>query len=128
MRGDPGARSPHAAFFYHHVSRLEAVRAGRWKLSLKRDDQNRPISGQCELYDLEADVGETTNVADAHAAVVSELKERMQACREDIGDALTGTKGANCRPIGRVAVPKPLTVHKANAPYLAPEYDLEDCG
>ena len=129
MRGEPCARSPHEAFFYHHVNRLEAVRAGRWKLAAKRDDQWRPVANEYALYDLENDAGETVDVADGHPVLVSDLKDRLQACRKDLGDKLTGTPpGANCRPIGRVANPRPLTAHAPDAPYIVAEYDLEDCG
>lgn len=129
MRGEAGARSPHESFFYHHVSRLDGVRAGRWKLVVKRDAQGQPIIGEYALYDLEKDVGETLDLADRHPDVVSDLKARMQVCREDLGDKWTGTPpGAACRPLGRVTNPRPLTTYAPDAPYIMAEYDLEDCG
>lgn len=128
LRGDPGARSPHEAFFYHHMNRLEGVRRGRWKLLLERDDQGRLLPNRPALYDLETDLGETTDVAGAHPEIVAELGARMQAFREDVGDEATGTRGARCRPIGRVEDPRPLTVYAPDAPYIVPEYDLTDVG
>ena len=53
-----------------------------------------------ELYDLDADVGETTNLFERHPQVVSELRDR--------GDVRTGIAGANCRPAGRVENPRTL--------------------
>ena len=100
LTGQPGATTPHEQFFYYGTGShtLDAVRAGRWKLHLDKD----------ELYDLDADVGETTNLFERHPQVVSELRDRADACRDDLGDARTGIAGANCRPAGRVANPRTL--------------------
>jgi hypothetical protein len=81
-----------------------------------------------ELYDLSRDPGETTNVIEDHPDVEAELAKRLDACREDLGDALTGAEGLNCRPIGTVEDPKPLTEYEAGYPYIAAEYDLPDAG
>ena len=100
LTDQPGATTPHDAFFYYGrgTRSLDAVRAGRWKLHLDKD----------HLYDLEADVGETTNLFERHPDVVRELRDRADACRDDLGDARTGIEGANCRPVGRVDSPRPL--------------------
>ncbi|MBM3496436.1 MAG: sulfatase [Armatimonadetes bacterium] len=65
---------------YYRGEALEAVRSGRWKLHLPRREQNadRPA----ELYDLQADIGETRNLAASEPAVVrrlSALAARMDA-------------------------------------------------
>jgi arylsulfatase len=52
------------------------------------------------LYDMEADVGETTNVADKHPEVVKRLLGYADAARTELGDALTGAKGKGVRPCG----------------------------
>ena len=49
---------------------------------------------------MNADVGETTNVADEHPEVVARLKAAAEAARADLGDSLTGAKGKNVRPAG----------------------------
>ncbi|MCA9075604.1 MAG: arylsulfatase [Planctomycetaceae bacterium] len=54
-----------------------AVRMGRWKAVQLRDD------GPVELYDLEADVSETTNIAADHHALVREMVAYMDGCHED---------------------------------------------
>ncbi len=48
MAGQPGAVSPHDAFFYYLGDRLQAVRSGPWKLHVWRDG-----AALRELYNLE---------------------------------------------------------------------------
>ncbi len=81
----PGAKSPHEAFFYHTArGQLAAVRCGKWKLHVKpprrrrKKGKDQPKPPAVALYDLEADLGETTNVADRHPDVVARL-ERLLA-------------------------------------------------
>ena len=119
----PSVRSPHEVFFYYLRNRLEAVRDRRWKLHVCKGD--RPVR---ELYDLELDPGETTNVYDSYPEIVRELTDRLQECREDIGDELTGTVGRNIRPIGRVDNPDTLTHYDRRHPYMMALYDLKDRG
>jgi arylsulfatase A len=110
----PGeATTPYKAFFYYLQEKLEAVRSGDWKLHV--------VSG--ELYNLAADIGETTDVAADHTDVVAELEALAQACREDLGDSVTGTQGANRRPAGKVDNPKRLTAYDPNHPYMIALYD-----
>ena len=89
--GEAGARSPHDAFFYHNGSGvLEAVRAGRWKLRIAQPPAKKgakktpPGPPTVELFDLEADLGESKNLADQHPDVVARLKTLMQAHLEDL--------------------------------------------
>jgi arylsulfatase A-like enzyme len=120
---EDGAKSPREHFFYFRKSQLDAVRNDRWKLFVRRGEQDIQ-----ELYDLRADIGETTNVYDQHPEVVAELTALIEACREDLGDSGTGTEGKNRRPIGRVEDGKPLTQFDPNHPYYAAEYDLTEAG
>jgi arylsulfatase A-like enzyme len=53
------------------------------------------------LIDLEADPGETTNVAAAHPEIVERLTRMGDAFRADLGDSLTGTKGSGRRAAGK---------------------------
>ena len=118
MSGSPGATSPHEAFFYYWPDQLQAVRSGRWKLHVPHGYTS--IEGAelatstfqgtyaraeigLALFDLEADIGETTNVADAHPEVVKRLMGLIERARDDLGDALTGREGRNVRPAGRAA-------------------------
>jgi arylsulfatase A len=119
VAGDPGARSPHEAyFFYYHVNELHAVRSERWKLVLPhtyRTLDGRPggtggmpvkygsAKAGLELYDLELDPGEAVNLAEAHPEVVTRLLDLAELVREDLGDSLTGRAGSNRREPGRLA-------------------------
>ncbi len=124
LLADPeSARSPHEAFFYYAGRRLEAVRCGRWKLHVAKG-RNRLR----ELYDLSVDVRESVNVAGAHPDVVADLERRLAECRLDLGDALEGVEGRNCRAIGRVADARPLTEYDERHPFVVAMYDLPDCG
>jgi arylsulfatase A-like enzyme len=118
LRGEPGAKCPHAAYyFYYHAHELQAVRAGKWKLILphtyrtmagqepgKDGKPGRYVQAKAgqELYDLEADVGETTDVAAKHPEVVKQLLAHAEAMRADLGDALTKRPGPGRREPGRV--------------------------
>jgi len=50
------------------------------------------------LYNLREDVGENRNVADRHPDIVRRLEGFAEKARADLGDALTGRKGAGLRP------------------------------
>jgi arylsulfatase A-like enzyme len=123
LTGQAGATSPCDAFYYYFKDQLEAVRAGKWKLFVRRREEE-----VLELYDLETDIGETTDLAEFYPEVVTELQSRIAECREDLGDSATGMDGANCRPVGRVDSPKTLCVYDENYPYYMAEYDLDDVG
>ena len=100
LTGTADATTPHEQFFYYSqlTRSLDAVRAGKWKLHLEKN----------ELYDLQADVGETTNLYEQEPTVVAELRDRADACRDDIGDPRTNIEGKNRRPVGRVSNPQTL--------------------
>lgn len=117
------ATTQHDAFFYYFKDDIQAVRSGNWKLHIRRRDDE-----VAELYDLEADIGETENVHDMHPDVVKDLLSKIQACREDIGDGATGVEGANCRPVGRVENADTLTHYNPDHPYIISMYDIEDAG
>ena len=109
----PGAPSPHDAFFYYYGEKLEAVRSANWKLVFPRtamDDtpyERKPGAAKEALlpealYDLTADVGETTDVIGKHPEVAARLRALAERMRDDIGDSATNQKGKNRRPVGRV--------------------------
>ena len=98
LSGDKNAKSPYEAFYYYRDDRLQAVRSGKWKLHLFR-----PGTGATRiLYDLEADIGETTDVSGQHPEVVKRLEALAEIAREDMGDIATGREGRNVRPIGKL--------------------------
>ena len=97
----PGAKSPHDALYFYWDRHLQAVRAGKWKLHFphayrtmteKKGAGGTPGDYRQEriglaLYDLEADVGETTDVAARHPDVVQRLTALADRARRDLGDA-----------------------------------------
>jgi arylsulfatase A len=125
--GEDGAVSPHEVFYYYMQNRLDAVRKGKWKLHFNK---GRPDPEDCkpmeELYDLEADIGESTNVFEENPEVVSELMALADKGRADLGDTIMGIEGRGCRPIGFVENAKPLTSYDENHPYIVASYDTPD--
>jgi arylsulfatase A-like enzyme len=54
------------------------------------------------LYDLRTDPGERQDVAAGHPDIVRRLQAFAEKARADLGDTLTGRKGAGLRPPGRL--------------------------
>jgi arylsulfatase A len=84
--GASGAKTSYDAFFYYaYHDTLEAVRAGKWKLRLAPAPKGRPPAhaGKAELYDLEADLGETKDVAAEHPDVAEQLRGRLERQRAE---------------------------------------------
>ena len=78
LKNPTTAKTPHDRYFYKN----QAVRSGKWKLH----DNN--------LFDLEADISETTNVAQKHPEVVARLRKMLDEFNADIK--------ANGRPVGEL--------------------------
>ena len=116
MTQEVGASSEYEEFLYFKEGRLEAIRSGDYKLHLHLK----------ELYDLEADIGETDNQYDELPDVVQKLEDAAESAREDLGDDIAGVAGANQRPCGRVENPKPLTTYDPNHPYIVALYDISE--
>ena len=98
-------RSPHQAyFFYNRRNELHALRSGRWKLHLPHmywtlggREPGRGgtparydyVETELGLYDLQGDIGETSNVAGEHPEIVEKLLGLAERARKDMGDSLT---------------------------------------
>jgi len=100
MAGEPGARTPYEAFFYHTAQgQLAGVRSGAWKLLLNAPAARRkkgeppPKDAGPLLFDLAKDIGESHNVADQHPEVV----QRLTALLERFDAELK----AHTRPVGQ---------------------------
>ena len=119
LSGEEGARSPHEAlYFWYHKGDLEAMRSGRWKLHFPhgyrsmngRKPGNNGIPGKyeygirigLELYDLQQDPAESTDVSADHPEVVTRMVAMADVQRASLGDRLTKTVGADVRPPGRI--------------------------
>ncbi|TVR49822.1 MAG: Cerebroside-sulfatase [Puniceicoccaceae bacterium] len=121
LRGE-AVDGPRDGFAYYWKNSLCAVRSGKWKRFVAHNEGQK-CPPAAELYDLEADPGETTNLYEQHPEVVRRLDHLLERFREDIGDDLTGAPGANRRPSGRVANPVPLCTYDPDHPYMIASYD-----
>jgi arylsulfatase A-like enzyme len=115
--------TPHEAFFYHHFGQLEAVRAGDFKLHVRKGDQQT-----LELYNLREDIKEQENLAESMPDKVKELQGWLDLWRRELGDTATDSVGVNRREIGKVAEGKPLTQFDPDYPYFIAEYDIAEWG
>lgn len=70
-------RHDHLYWEFYEGGFQQAVRMGKWKAV-------RPqLGGPIELYDLDKDLSETTNVAPAHPEIVAQVEARMRASHVD---------------------------------------------
>ncbi len=97
LSGAADARG-HDVFYYYRGLKLEAVRGGSMKLHLAKG----------ELYDLARDPGESKNLAGEKPDEVKRLQALADRMKDDLG--LDGV-GPGCRPLGKVADPRPLIAH-----------------
>jgi len=117
IAGQPGATSPHEAYYFYWGKHLDAVRMGRWKLHFPHP--YRTLAGRpggtggipvkyeegkigLALFDMEKDPGETTDVAAAHPDVVAKMQQLADRIRADLGDSATKQEGAGVRQPGRL--------------------------
>ena len=108
-------QSPQEAYYFYYGKQLQAVRSGKWKLHFPHG--YRTMAGQpggkdgiptaytqakigLSLFNLEKDIGETTDVKAQHPKVLAKLKSLGQAMREELGDQ--GKKGSGQREAGRL--------------------------
>lgn len=111
LSGQPGARTPHEAFYYYHADQLQAVRSGQWKLYLPLTELRRGFGAPAEadeparLFDVTKDPGEVRDLSARHPRVVASLMKLAEAARQDIGDL--GRHGHGQRAAGWVSDPEP---------------------
>jgi len=113
--------SPHLALFYFNGNRLEAVRSGPWKLAIAPQGTGLPKGMATpvkhtgpRLYNLDADIAESIDVAAQHPDVVSNLQIFVRNMDRDLG---VQGEGPGVRPPDRVRHPKFLRKR------IASEYD-----
>ena len=86
LRGEDGRRG--APVVNHSVNGMFAIRDGKWKLVLSTGSGGRekpagkPFSKPYRLFDMEADVAETTDLAATHPDVVERLSRTLETFRE----------------------------------------------
>jgi arylsulfatase A-like enzyme len=95
---EPGAKSPHDRLLYCSREGLaSAIRSGKWKLHVVAPVERwagklppetlldrKPVEPLPWLYDLEADIGETRNVAAEHPDVVTKLKAMLEETDQEL--------------------------------------------
>ncbi|MBI1246797.1 sulfatase-like hydrolase/transferase [bacterium] len=104
MKGEKGAVSPHETYVLWH--KPGTVRSGKWKFYPWQEGQGGrqnapskiPSDYPVQLYDTEADISETTNVAEKYPEVV----KRLQKAYDDHVAELK----ANNRPTAQLQRPK----------------------
>jgi arylsulfatase A-like enzyme len=92
---NPKAPSPHrkVGYYYYKNSRVEAVRRGQWKLRMTRRGKGEKAQEHLELYNLDADIGESEDLAPSMPDVVKELQALVAEYDADLK--------ANSRPLWR---------------------------
>jgi hypothetical protein len=101
--------SAREAHYYFASYDLQAVRQGRWKLALSPQSDGlgknaAKTSPGLRLYDLDAEIGELTDVAAQHPEVVAKLKVLADKMAAEIG----GKTPTARRPAGEVKGAKTL--------------------
>ena len=97
MSGQPKAKSPHENYVLMHGP--GAVRSGKWKFypwqegrgGKRHDRAKNPSPDPVQLYDTQADIGETKNLASKHPAIV----RRMQAAYDAHVSEIRASKRPN---------------------------------
>jgi arylsulfatase A len=104
---EAGAKSPHEAYFFYWNKELHAVRSGPWKLYFPHTYQTlqgsqpgndgkpgpyKQAKVGLELYNLDDDLSERTDVSARNPAVVQRLQVLADRMRADLGDSLTKKK------------------------------------
>jgi len=117
IQGEPDARSPHDAYYFYYGNELQAMRMGKWKLHFPHGYRTlagreggaggKPVNYSqakigLELFDLESDISESTNIADKHPEVVKQMQKLADQQREQLGDSRLKKKGVGIRPSGRL--------------------------
>jgi arylsulfatase A len=110
LTGSSDEQPPREVFYYYRGLELEAVRFRRWKLHLALADgpagKGKPKGEpKLQLFNLDEDLGETTNVASRHPDILDRLLRLAEDMESDLGRVGIGP---GCRPLGRVSNPQPL--------------------
>ncbi len=114
LKGETESPTPYDAFYYYRGYELRAVRSGRWKLHTDGT-----------LYDLEADISESKDVANNNEEIAARLSGLLDRARESLGDGPVWpidpgiAVPASARPIGRIDREPKL---------LIPRHGLEGAG
>ena len=112
-------QSPHKNFFfYYRVNELHAVRHKNWKFYVPHTyrslngrvgtNDGFPIPYEMNtikypaLFDLEKDPKERIDLSSKHPEIVIKISKIADSIRTILGDKLTGIKGKEVRPVGKI--------------------------
>ena len=93
--------SSQEAYYFYYSKQLQAIRMGKWKLHFPHG--YRTMAGKpggkggiptkysqtkigLALFDLDKDIGETTDVKDKHPEIVAKMQKLGEAMRTELGD------------------------------------------
>ena len=113
------SEAPHENFFfYYRTNELHAVRHKNWKFYVPHTyrslngkvgtNDGYPIPYDMNeietpvLFNLETDPGENRDVASENPELVAKISKIADSIRHVLGDRLTGVKGSEVRPVGRI--------------------------
>jgi len=117
ISGQPGAKSPHQAYYFYYGRQLQAMRMGPWKLHFPHGYRTlggreggsggTPVAYQqakigLSLFNLQDDIGEENNVLEQQPQIVEKMKKLADQKRAELGDSATGQTGSAVRPPGRL--------------------------
>lgn len=110
-------KSPRDEFYYFYEGTLRGIRKDKWKLMLPHRSRTYegvqpgsdgfpgpqpPKEVPMALYNLQEDIGEKVDVSLQYPEKVAELQQLADSVRQILGDGITGVKGSEVRPCGRI--------------------------
>ncbi len=128
LRGKSGA-SPRGEYLYYAGCLLTGVRVDKWKLVLPRQAAppgtgwwGRMIDAvpEMQLFNLQEDPGETTNLAGNRPEVVARLMQRIEKARAELGDIDQTGRGARLFEEGPRKLQVPLQPRAARKAATTP--------
>jgi arylsulfatase A-like enzyme len=116
ISGQRTTGEPHEVLYFYSINgaALQAIESGPWKLTLPHQSfhaiggrggergTQETIDMPLSLFDLQHDIGETTNIADERPEIVQKLMKYVEQARDDLGDSLTKRVGKNIRTPARL--------------------------
>ena len=116
MSQEPAPPTPHESYLYYWGNHLQAIRSGDWKLHFPHS--YRSLTGppgkdgtpngytqaktDLALFNLDDDIGETTDVKLDHPDVVTKLQALADVARVELGDSAKKMPGKGYRPPARI--------------------------